>query len=652
MAFVPLPVFGNLPQTTVVSGGTTAPTAGTVETWTVNSSASFPGVKYGAQSIHVSDPAANSELITVQGISGSTWTVARGAEGTVPVSHAGNFTVIQVVSAGDLQGLQYPAWQFPVQAYGAEGDGKIGTGGTGTSGTSTFTDAGANFVNAAAPAGDVGKYIVINQGTGSGTVPTNPFVGTITAVNSSTSVTLSGNLGANASSAPYVYGTDDASAINSAVLAAAQWAVSTGNYKAQVMFQPGLYMLGGLTQSTTYQWSPFNTGLNYTYNTHIPIPFTTATARKLVLDFIGVGDASEPDYWGSSVPSVQGTCLVSAVFAASQPDATFGQMSVLGGPSAETNIGGGGLSAGFANVLVNINGISVVTPYNAQQYSFDLRWCAQANIPNAAALAFAPVNLSGATVGGTWLRSTTNPANGVAVGLAMPTNGNNDNDNIGLFSAEGIYTGLLVAEHFTAQRIATIFCNTGIAVNCSQPAGAAHGGSILYWSCEGGVTCLSTLNVGATNQYPLFIGSADFETINTYYVDDQGANLTGTMYWYDFSQYTPYSAGPSIRGGTHYQVINTRMYPGIWAANAGLGISGPPAAPATGTAQQNIARPATVYCSATTSITSVAVGPTSGSLTSITVTAGANVAVPVRVPMGYWYSVTYSGTLTTTWDLD
>jgi hypothetical protein len=38
--------------------------------------------------------------------------------------------------------------------------------------------------------------------------------------------------------------------------------------------------------------------------------------------------------------------------------------------------------------------------------------------------------------------------------------------------------------------------------------------------------------------------------------------------------------------------------------------------------------------------------------TSITVTHGANVAVPIRVPGGWWYSVTYSGTLTTSWVLD
>jgi hypothetical protein len=656
--FIPLEVFTNQAQTTVTLGGTGAPASGTQETWTVASSSSFPAVELGAQQFHVADPALASEMITVQNVSGTTWTVIRGAEGSATVAHAAGFTVVQVVTASALAALQYPAWQFPVQAYGAQGDGKIGTGGTGTSGTSTFTDSGAAFVNAAAPAGDVGKVIIINQGTGSATVGTNPFVGTISAVNSPTSITLSGNLAANASAAPYVYGTDDSAAINAAVLAASQWAVSTGNYKAQVMFEPQLYMLGALTQTTTQQWSPFNTGLNYTYNTHVAIPFTGQYSRKLILDFIGVGDASEPDFWGSAVPGVQGTCLVSAVFPPSQPDGTFGQMSVMGTPSLTTNIGTGGIAGQpFANVLVNINGITVVTPFNGQQFSFDFRFAAQANVTNASALAFAPVNYAAQTVGGPWLRQTNIPANGVAVGLAMPVNGNNDNSNIGLFSAEGIAIGFNIGEHFNANRLATIYCHIGI--NCpftGGSGGSVHGNTIEYFSCEGGDYGIFTSGA-TTSVTSLNILLADFEVMASAYVWDPNNNLMGVMYWAD-----PYitnslpSSGPGIGGAANYQIINALMYPGIWAANANQKIPAPPAAPASNTGQQNTTyRMATVYASAVTSITSFTVAPTSALLATsavITVTAGANVAVPIRVPGGFWYKLTYAGTLTTTWILD
>lgn len=651
MPFIPLPVFANNPSTTVSSGGTGAPGAGTSESWTVASSASFPAVELGATQFHVADPAQPSELMTVTNISGTTWTVTRGGaaagiDSTTPVAHAAGFTVVQVVSAGDLTQMQYPAWQFPVQAYNAQGDGKIGTGGTGASGQAVLTDSGASFVNAAAPAGDVGKVIIVNQGTGSATVPTNPFCGTIIAVNSATSVTLSGNLAATCTAAPYVYGTDDAGAINAAVIAAAQWAVTTGNYKAQVVFEPQLYMLGALIQSTTYQWSPFNTGLNYTYNTHIPIPFATQYARKLVLDFIGVGDASEPDFWGSAVPSVQGTCLVSTVFPPSQPDATFGQMSVLGTPATQANIGTGGIAGGgFANTLVNIDGIAIVTPYNAQQYSFDFRFAAQANVANGAALAFAPVNAGSQTVGGTWIRGSSIPANGVAVALAMPLIQNNDNCQVGTFSAEGIAIGLTCSEHINITRLAAIYCGIGIA---PQSGGFQHGGTIAYFSCE---ACTIGVQTTGGGTFMLNILNADFEGMIGQYINDTAGGLTGVFYWYDINFYSP-AAGTGITA-PNYQIINGRMYPGPWVANAGINIPAAPAAPSSTTAQQNIAyRDATIYASASTSITAASTGPASTGMTALGLSAGAGVSVPVRVPAGHWYSVTYTGTLTTRWILD
>ena len=87
MPFIPLEVFANNPSTTVSSGGTTAPAGGTVETWTVASSAAFPVVEIGATQFHVADPNMPSEMITVQNVAGTSWTVLRGAESTTPVAH-------------------------------------------------------------------------------------------------------------------------------------------------------------------------------------------------------------------------------------------------------------------------------------------------------------------------------------------------------------------------------------------------------------------------------------------------------------------------------------------------------------------------------------------------------------------------------------
>src|SRR5258708_24130357 len=90
-------------------------------------------------------------MCAVQAVSGTTWTVMRGAEGSIPVAHASGFTVVQVVTAGDLAGLQYRPWEFPVSAYGAEGDGKIGTGGTRAAGAAGPPPPGAPLLQPPPP---------------------------------------------------------------------------------------------------------------------------------------------------------------------------------------------------------------------------------------------------------------------------------------------------------------------------------------------------------------------------------------------------------------------------------------------------------------------------------------------------------------------
>jgi hypothetical protein len=92
-------------QTTVTSGGTDAPVSGTVETWIVASSAMFGAAVTGVSQFHVADLFAPSEIIAVTNITGTTWTVTRGAGSTTPVPHAAGFLVFQTTTAGFLAGV-------------------------------------------------------------------------------------------------------------------------------------------------------------------------------------------------------------------------------------------------------------------------------------------------------------------------------------------------------------------------------------------------------------------------------------------------------------------------------------------------------------------------------------------------------------------
>jgi hypothetical protein len=100
-----LELFANQAATTVSSGGTTAPAAGTVQTWTVSSSAGFPAAATGVSFFRITDPSLPAEKMLVTNTAGNTWTVTRGAEGTTPVAHTAGFTVEQVITAGFLSSI-------------------------------------------------------------------------------------------------------------------------------------------------------------------------------------------------------------------------------------------------------------------------------------------------------------------------------------------------------------------------------------------------------------------------------------------------------------------------------------------------------------------------------------------------------------------
>lgn len=118
-------LFANTPSTSVLSGGTDAPASGTQETWMVASPAEFPAASATAvppTQFHVGDPAAPAEIIAVTNVSGTTWTVTRGAESTTPLQHLADFTVWQVASAGVYGSFAQPATTPPGNTVFASGD--------------------------------------------------------------------------------------------------------------------------------------------------------------------------------------------------------------------------------------------------------------------------------------------------------------------------------------------------------------------------------------------------------------------------------------------------------------------------------------------------------------------------------------------------
>jgi len=100
------PLFANNASTTVSSGGTDAPVAGTVETWTVASTASFPAAVAGRTIFKIQDPAAPSEVVEVTSNTSVTLTQALTASGN-PVYTALPVTATpSAVAAGDILSIE------------------------------------------------------------------------------------------------------------------------------------------------------------------------------------------------------------------------------------------------------------------------------------------------------------------------------------------------------------------------------------------------------------------------------------------------------------------------------------------------------------------------------------------------------------------
>lgn len=90
---------------TVTSGGTTGPAALTLETWTLSAGTVYAAVSNALTpptQTRIQDPLAPSEIMLLTNISGTTASVTRGVEGTVPVAHTSGFTIVPVATQSGL----------------------------------------------------------------------------------------------------------------------------------------------------------------------------------------------------------------------------------------------------------------------------------------------------------------------------------------------------------------------------------------------------------------------------------------------------------------------------------------------------------------------------------------------------------------------
>ena len=294
--------------------------------------------------------------------------------------------------------------------------------------------------------------------------------------------------------------TNDTAAIQAAIDAAATYAAANNGY-AEVIFPPSVYLLSSAGRT------------DRSGNAQLALPIVSATSNKVTLALIGTEDSASMPHWNATTPQLNGVVLKST-WNASDGSATSNEGSVLGGPTLPNGYVSG---ANYSNCNIVIKGIQIQVPLTARgsdTTGIDLRGMANAHIENVAFFPAATPTQLNATY--------TTP--GWNLGVAMPVPGNNDLSILRNVSVEGATYGIFLGEHTAADRIASIYCYTGI-LNGSffSSVGQFHHNWVGSASIEACVNGIQTVASGK-----IVINSMSVEGSMNHVVDSTG-NATGTI---------------------------------------------------------------------------------------------------------------------------
>ncbi len=585
----------------------------------------------GVNGVAVSGAAANGKVLTASSSSAASWqtpvtgfsdpTTTKGdlivhGTTTTRLGVGGNGQILTADSS-QTTGIKWAApasggskaWQFTPESYGAKGDGKVVSDGSMTSGSATLTCATSTPFTSA----DIGKQImVVGAGATVGSSP-GALCTTITGFTSASVVTLGATASATASNMYLAYGTDDTTAIQSAVDAASAYGIAN-NYYAEVILEPHVYFVAGALKQ----------GGSTKGNAQITLPIVPLSGNPpLTLVFIGTqngggvgmfqanGDNPGPE-WG-------GTLLLSTLQNKSY-SGTYGSPVVIGGPTREQGYTGG-YSDNWNDLVIIVDGMTISSPPVPTVSGIDLRSCIRAEIKWLRCLVFAQETDINNFI----------PDAGGAMGLGMPKTGNNAHNYIGSYGVCGYAYGAELTEHTAFQEVTAVLCSYGLYII----GGGGHGITGLLYNAEANGTHITSDG----NKSTLNIVSMSTEGLrgpgwgSGYYFDDPANDLYGRIgIGGDFSAI-------NCNGAANLEIIGDLVY-----GDGGRGVQTAPTISASGTALQNpFWRHAAVYItSGGGAVSAIAINGTATGLTLST--TGTSM---VYVPSGATITLTYASTAPT-----
>lgn len=451
---------------------------------------------------------------------------------------------------------------------------------------------------------DGGKHIMTNGALLSSV--STPWLDTIVSVQSPTQATLStASAAVTESGCAMFFASDDQANVNACIADAKAYA-SAHSHLAQIIIGEKWYGLASSPIQTTSA-----TAGTY-YNTQVPIPLANPSGATPKLDFqlLGPSSAAYPDFWESTYPNLAAGGFVSFLLAPGTPDSTYGQQSVIGGPSNSISQVGS-----FANTKVTARGFQIVMPSCTNLIGLDLTWVGGCHIEEHSARAFAP-----AVAGVNPMINYPNDnfySSRIGIGLRLPAIGNNDDVFVQSYSCEGITKGIYADDHAMIGRLATIYTQIGMEIENRGLASNGHDVTVSQWSCEGsggglyftGGTCVVDITY-------------DAEAMLNYDVqDDSGGGLRGMFRFSDVS-----ARAPVINTAPNLDVRNGMLPRTVQTAPAYT----------LGTPFQNPWwNPMWVTLSGGTT-TGILIGPTSAACTT---SVGTTTPANFRLPSGWWFNI-------------
>ena len=304
--------------------------------------------------------------------------------------------------------------------------------------------------------------------------------------------------------------TNDTAAIQAAINAAVTAGVANGTNYAEVWFSAGIYQVTSAVTghgSTTFA------------NSQITLPFITSgsSVQKFTLVLRGVSGAGVAlPHWAQTVGQKSGAVLRTTITGTN--DVTWGPASVIGGP---TNIQGygGGTGNSWSNMLIIIDGVTIASSTaNPTMCGFNFEGLLEAKVISGGYIADAtPSTMNG------FISSPATFTNQWVFGLLMPSTNNNDLCIVDDWSAEGVWYGIVLAEHSHVRDMRSVYCGWGISLD--NRVSTPHIARIDYASVE---VCQNAMGLyGGTANFKIDIDLIDEEAAG--FIWDGNSTIQGTV---------------------------------------------------------------------------------------------------------------------------